>query len=89
MKVNKGGMLVYKCRSCGKMYEAVHIPDVMLALISISCNWDEENVFNQKKDFEWLREFVGTKLTDIHSCKKKNQLGIADLIRGEIDNETK
>lgn len=41
----KGGILRYRCRMCGEEYQAVHVPNIILAMIALTgnnpCPWPQ------------------------------------------------
>lgn len=72
--MSKGGVLVYRCRKCGKLDKSTHAPDVNMAVILIAQG--------AKLPSEWGG--FQPKMIGIHACKD-NEAGITDLIGGEED----
>ena len=73
----KGGVLIYKCRSCRKLNKSTHVPNGLEALVSIRCYG--------RSPVEWGAMIAC--MTDICNCTDGN-LGISDLIGFEEDKNS-
>jgi hypothetical protein len=70
----KGGLIVYKCRRCGKENKSLHVPDATLALITLIHGWEFPK--------EWGCMIPA--LFDICHCDDGN-MGVSDLIGVDLD----
>ena len=91
--MNNPGVLLYKCRKCGKIFEGNHVPDVSLTVILISINMNMNKpsyeLTEPFKELTWLKD-VYNKSIEVHHCDmRKGRIGIADIIGGEEDKENK
>ena len=74
MEYNKGGYLIYKCRLCDGIVKNTHVPDGVIALISL-IHGDE---------LPWVG--AQPSMLTLHSCNSK-QTGVADFIGVEYDEQ--
>lgn len=72
-KAKRGGLLIYKCRRCGQETDTDHVPDLVMALVSIC--------MNDKTPKEWG---VALHSMSVHWCSD-GSLGVSDLQGGTFD----
>lgn len=67
------GILIYRCRACGKLDNSTHAPDLMTVIVSIMTG-------------EAGKPFAGVPVDkwSIHSCED-GTLGVSDLVGGWPD----
>ena len=78
--MNKGGVLVYRCRACGQCDRSIRVLDAMLATILISQG--------QRFPSQWGGTSEG--LFGMHNCKQRTpsdivDFGLTDFIGAEVD----
>lgn len=71
--MSRGGFMVYKCRRCGLEFADSHVPDVLVAAISI--------MTSGRTPSSWG---ITMGERDSHNCNDK-QIGIADLVGFDKD----
>ena len=75
MKGARGGLLIYKCRRCGKETRIIHVPSAIVALTTIMSDGHTPKTWGM---------IAGS--SEICNCKDGN-LGMADLIGVQLDKE--
>lgn len=70
----KGGLLIYKCRLCGGEAKHTHVPDLLLALVTIRMNGQTPDAWGA----------MTAESTDLHPCPD-GRLGVSDLQGGVYD----
>lgn len=71
-----GGFLVYKCRQCGAIDDAMHVPDTRIALVHLTTGL--------KLPPSWGPLASSTMLVDVCNCGDGNY-GVSDLIGTKND----
>jgi hypothetical protein len=69
-----GGLLVYRCRRCGRLDRSIHVPDLIKALVCLSSEFSLPDDWGPMKP----------NLTGLHHCPG-GWLGVTDLIGGRPD----
>ena len=72
--MNKPGILLYKCRRCGKVSKNTHVPGVLVVLMHL--------LYDTPMPNEWYG--VPVYKEEICLCDDKN-IGVADIIGAEHD----
>lgn len=73
---HRGGVLIYKCRSCGDYDEPLRVPDVQMAIVGIN-TWGTTARL-------WPHSGIVGRLTGIHHCNDR-AIGVTDLVGGRTE----